>query len=265
MSECYGVGPDLVWGYGGSHGGDGNGDRALMPARIPDGFDQAFEGLYRLAYRVAFRILGDRGDAEDVAQEALARAAVRWSRLKDRPEGWVTRVASNLAIDRYRRRKRPAPPLTGPVGIVDPHLGERGDLVVALRRLPAATARSRRPALPRRPQRSAGRPRNGLLGGRGEEPRRPGPHFAAPPSDRIEGKGRGRCLGILTTPTPSLPAKMRWQASCTGRSASAGDGVVGAPGRGLPARRRRRRGIPGLAPGRASGSRRRRRAISSTH
>ena len=107
-----------------------------MPERIPDGFDQAFEGLYTLAYRVAFRILGDRGDAEDVAQEALARAAVRWSRLKDRPEGWVTRVASNLAIDRYRRRKRPVPLLTGPVGIVDPHLGERGDLVVALRRLP---------------------------------------------------------------------------------------------------------------------------------
>jgi RNA polymerase sigma factor (sigma-70 family) len=26
--------------------------------------------------------------------------------------------------------------MTGPVGIVDPHLGERGDLVVALRRLP---------------------------------------------------------------------------------------------------------------------------------
>ncbi len=100
MSESCRVDPDLVWGYGGSHGGGGSEDRALMPAQIPDGFDQAFERLYRLAYRVAFRILGDRGDAEDVAQEALARAVVRWSRLKDRPEGWVTRVASNLAIDR---------------------------------------------------------------------------------------------------------------------------------------------------------------------
>jgi RNA polymerase sigma-70 factor (sigma-E family) len=107
-----------------------------MPSRVPDGFDLAFEGLYRLAYRVAFRILGDRGDAEDVAQEALARAAVRWARLEDRPEGWVTRVASNLAIDRYRRRRRPQQPMTGPVGLVDPHLGERGDLVAALRRLP---------------------------------------------------------------------------------------------------------------------------------
>jgi RNA polymerase sigma-70 factor (sigma-E family) len=107
-----------------------------MPPPIPDGFDLAFENLYRLAYRVAYRILGDQGDAEDVAQETLARAVVRWSRLKDRPEGWVTRVASNLAIDRYRRRRRSVAPMTGPVGLVDPHLGERGDLVVALRRLP---------------------------------------------------------------------------------------------------------------------------------
>jgi RNA polymerase sigma-70 factor (sigma-E family) len=107
-----------------------------MPSPVPDGFDLAFESLYRLAYRVAYRILGDQGDAEDVAQETLARAVVRWSRLKDRPEGWVTRVASNLAIDRYRRRRRPVPPMTGPVGLVDPHLGERGDLVIALRRLP---------------------------------------------------------------------------------------------------------------------------------
>ncbi|HEY3844746.1 MAG TPA: SigE family RNA polymerase sigma factor [Acidimicrobiales bacterium] len=107
-----------------------------MPSAPPGTFEAAFDGLYRLAYRVAFRLLGDQGDAEDVAQEALARAMVRWSRLEDRPEGWVTRVASNLAIDRFRKRRRPQPPMTGPVGMVDPHLGERGDLVAALRRLP---------------------------------------------------------------------------------------------------------------------------------
>jgi RNA polymerase sigma-70 factor (sigma-E family) len=107
-----------------------------MRARVPSGFDLAFDRLYRLAYRVAFRILGDQGDAEDVAQEALARASLRWARLEDRPEGWVTRVASNLAIDRYRRRRRPMGPMIGPVGVVDPYLGERSDLVAALRRLP---------------------------------------------------------------------------------------------------------------------------------
>jgi RNA polymerase sigma-70 factor (sigma-E family) len=136
MSECCRIDPDPVWGCRGFHGGRDGEERALTPPRVPDGFDLAFASLYGLAYRVAFRILGDRGDAEDVAQETLARAAVRWSRLQDRPEGWVTRVASNLAIDRYRRRKRPVTPLTGPVGIVDPYLGERGDLVHALRRLP---------------------------------------------------------------------------------------------------------------------------------
>jgi RNA polymerase sigma-70 factor (sigma-E family) len=136
MNETSRIDPDPVRGCGGFHGGCDGEERVLTPSPIPDGFDLAFPGLYRLAYRVAFRILGDRGDAEDVAQDTLARAAVRWSRLKDRPEGWVTRVASNLAIDRYRRRKRPVAPLTGPVGIVDPHLGERGDLVHALRRLP---------------------------------------------------------------------------------------------------------------------------------
>jgi RNA polymerase sigma-70 factor (sigma-E family) len=136
MNESCRVDPDPVWGCGGFHGGPVGEERRLTPSGTPDGFDLAFPGLYALAYRVAYRILGDRGDAEDVAQDTLARAAVRWSRLQDRPEGWITRVASNLAIDRYRRRKRPVTPLTGPVGIVDPYLGERGDLVRALRRLP---------------------------------------------------------------------------------------------------------------------------------
>jgi RNA polymerase sigma-70 factor (sigma-E family) len=136
MNESCGVDPDPVWGWRKFHGGSGGEEQVVTSSAVPDGFDLAFEGLYRLAYRVAFRILGDRGDAEDVAQETLARAAVRWSRLRERPEGWVTRVASNLAIDRYRRRARPAVPLTGPVGLVDPYLGERGDLVHALRRLP---------------------------------------------------------------------------------------------------------------------------------
>ena len=31
-------------------------------------------------------------------------SVLRWRKLADRPEGWVVRVASNLAIDRYRRR-----------------------------------------------------------------------------------------------------------------------------------------------------------------
>ena len=69
-------------------------------------FEDAFEGLYRLAYRVAFRLIGHRGEAEDVAAEALARTYVRWSRVGAYPEAWVSRVSTNLALDAWRKERR---------------------------------------------------------------------------------------------------------------------------------------------------------------
>lgn len=99
-------------------------------------FEEAFPDLYRLAYRVSFRVLGDRGDAEDVAQEALARAHLRWARLREKPEGWVVTVATNLSIDRHRRRRRLSNLVNEPLALVDIHLTERIDLARALRRLP---------------------------------------------------------------------------------------------------------------------------------
>lgn len=98
-------------------------------------FEDSFEELYRLAYRVSYRILGDRGDSEDVAQEALARVHARWARLGAAPHGWVVRVATNLAIDRYRRRSRRVRS-EREIGLVEAHLAERMDLARALDRLP---------------------------------------------------------------------------------------------------------------------------------
>lgn len=52
-------------------------------------------------------LLDDRAVAEEVAQEALLRAATRWehvSRLGS-PGGWVHRVAVNLATSQLRRRR----------------------------------------------------------------------------------------------------------------------------------------------------------------
>lgn len=68
-------------------------------------FDDEFSDLAALAYRVAYRILGDRSAAEDIAQESLARAYLRWARISSYREAWVARVAGNLAIDQLRRRK----------------------------------------------------------------------------------------------------------------------------------------------------------------
>lgn len=71
-----------------------------------DDFDTSFPDLYGLAYRVAFRLLGNREESEEVAQEALARAGIRWHRLvrRGRPDAWVVRVAGRLAVDVWRRR-----------------------------------------------------------------------------------------------------------------------------------------------------------------
>lgn len=78
-----------------------------------DGFDTEFDTLWSRAYGVAYVVLGDRGESEDIAQETLARALVRWKKVSAYAEPWVVRVAGNLAIDRVRQRQRargvPAP------------------------------------------------------------------------------------------------------------------------------------------------------------
>jgi RNA polymerase sigma-70 factor (sigma-E family) len=75
-------------------------------AAEPPTFEEVFPVLIRDAYRVAYRLLGDRGEAEDVAQEACARAYSRWSSVRDHAEPWCVRVASNLALDLLRSRTR---------------------------------------------------------------------------------------------------------------------------------------------------------------
>src|SRR5688500_2782768 len=48
---------------------------------------------------------GDRLVAEELAQEALARACAQWDRVSTMtaPAGWTHRVAINLANSRFRR------------------------------------------------------------------------------------------------------------------------------------------------------------------
>jgi RNA polymerase sigma-70 factor (ECF subfamily) len=62
------------------------------------------------AYRHAARVLGDRTEAEDIAQEAMLRL---WRAAPDwhpdgaaRPRTWLYRVTANLAVDRLRRNGR---------------------------------------------------------------------------------------------------------------------------------------------------------------
>lgn len=84
---------------------------------------------------MAFAVLGSRTEAEDVAQEALARALVRWSRLSGFEEPWTVRVSSNLALDRVRlERRRQRRDASTPTDEGDPDI-DRVDLQRALKSL----------------------------------------------------------------------------------------------------------------------------------
>jgi RNA polymerase sigma-70 factor (sigma-E family) len=113
-------------------------DAATATTAVPS-FEEVFPVLIRDAYRVAYRLLGDRGEAEDVAQEACARTYSRWSSVRDHAEPWCVRVASNLALDVLRARTRAAKRNQRLVSSeVAPSAGvdDRLDLYAALAKLP---------------------------------------------------------------------------------------------------------------------------------
>ena len=61
-----------------------------------------------LAFRVAFSVLRHREDAEDVAQEAFAKAYRSFRQLRDRDRfrAWLVRMTWRLALDRRRSDRR---------------------------------------------------------------------------------------------------------------------------------------------------------------
>src|SRR5215218_8003870 len=75
-----------------------------------DGFAAFYAGSYRRLLGQLFAVTGDLAEAENVLQEAYARAFTRWSRVGgyDLPEAWVRRVALNLAAMAERSLRRRA-------------------------------------------------------------------------------------------------------------------------------------------------------------
>ncbi len=63
-----------------------------------------------LAVRVAYSVLRNREDAEDVAQEAFAKAYRNFSQLRDRDRfrAWLVRTTWRTALDRHRANRRRA-------------------------------------------------------------------------------------------------------------------------------------------------------------
>ena len=75
------------------------------------GDQAAFGELVRLhqnaVYNLAYRMLGERGEAEDAAQETFLRAYAHLDRYDaERPfRTWLLSIASNHCIDRLRKRR----------------------------------------------------------------------------------------------------------------------------------------------------------------
>ncbi len=102
-------------------------------------FDEFYGAVAKRIVRHAYALTGNISDAQDITQEAFARAWQRWDSIRscDSPEAWVRRVATNLATSRFRRDRtaraaawqlaaRPVPEI-GPDTVA---------LVAALRKLP---------------------------------------------------------------------------------------------------------------------------------
>ena len=105
-----------------------------------EGFEEFYVATVGRLLGQLYPVTGDLHEAEEIVQEAYARASVRWARLRDYdvPEAWVRRVAMNLAADRGRRLQRQARALlrAGPPPQVPPVSIEALALAEALRTLP---------------------------------------------------------------------------------------------------------------------------------
>ncbi|MEV1330836.1 SigE family RNA polymerase sigma factor [Micromonospora costi] len=105
-------------------------------------FDEFYRSTSRRMLRYGYAVAGDYTEAQDLVQEAYARAWRQWGRMSAHPapEAWLRLVVARLATDRWRRLHGWHAALTrsGPPEVVPPPSEDGVLLLDALRRLPAA-------------------------------------------------------------------------------------------------------------------------------
>ncbi|MBZ0282711.1 MAG: sigma-70 family RNA polymerase sigma factor [Anaerolineae bacterium] len=72
-----------------------------------DAFAEIVLAYQDAVYNLCYRMLGERGEAEDAAQEAFLRAYLNLARYDSVRsfKTWILSIASNYCIDRLRRRR----------------------------------------------------------------------------------------------------------------------------------------------------------------
>src|SRR6476469_8985105 len=106
--------------------------------------DDEFEAVYRAEFRrmtqSVFLVVGSAAVAEEIVQEAFARAWARWGRVSttNSPAAWVQAVAFRLALRAKRRAQRvaEAESLATPSGEVGDE-SRLWSVAMALRELPS--------------------------------------------------------------------------------------------------------------------------------
>jgi RNA polymerase sigma-70 factor (ECF subfamily) len=129
-------------------------DEELMHL-VSRGLPQAFEALYDrhsgAAFSLAYRMVGSRGVAEDVVQEAflnLWRSGARYERTRGSVRTWVLGIVHHRAIDALRRATVHDRRRTGDEGIEERLEARERTEVEAARREEARTVRGAMDTLP---------------------------------------------------------------------------------------------------------------------
>ena len=92
-------------------------DEELMPLigeKDPDAFEVFYDRHGGVAYSLAYRIVGERGAAEDVTQEAFIsiwRSGARYDAARGSVRTWMLGIVRNRAIDFLRSKAGRAPKL----------------------------------------------------------------------------------------------------------------------------------------------------------
>lgn len=113
-----------------------------LVAACRDGDRSAYAGLVRAysarIFAICLGILGQRQDAEDIAQQALLKGLTDIKQLRDseRFGPWIGRIAKNLCIDYIRRRKPKTNNLVERAVASDSGAKEYPELQKALAKLP---------------------------------------------------------------------------------------------------------------------------------
>jgi RNA polymerase sigma factor (sigma-70 family) len=99
-------------------------------------FDTFFRTEYQRLFETLYLVVRNRAEAEDLAQESMARTYERWDKVRD-PVGYVYRTAFNLHRSWLRRLAVAAKKLREPLQEDDPDAVERRlDVLQALSELP---------------------------------------------------------------------------------------------------------------------------------